>query len=128
MAVRCRPMNGREKERGATCLIRMEGNQTIITKPPDPKTPNAKPDVKSFTYDYSYWSYDSKDPKYASQETVYNDLGKDLLNHAFSGYNTCIFACKSFLLSSEHINNGDRWSNWSWKILLNGNFFVFNSK
>ncbi len=34
------------------------------------------------------------EPGYASQETVYNDLGKDLLDHAFEGFNTCIIACK----------------------------------
>lgn len=33
------------------------------------------------------------EPGYASQETVYNDLGKDLLDHSFEGFNTCIFAC-----------------------------------
>ncbi|RCH81242.1 kinesin-like protein Klp8, partial [Rhizopus azygosporus] len=37
VVVRCRPLNSREIARGATCLIRMEGNQTIITKPPDHK-------------------------------------------------------------------------------------------
>jgi len=34
------------------------------------------------------------EPGYASQETVYNDLGKDLLDHAFEGFNTCIIACE----------------------------------
>ncbi|RCH88049.1 kinesin-like protein Klp8 [Rhizopus azygosporus] len=33
VVVRCRPLNSREKARGAPCLIRMEGNKTIITKP-----------------------------------------------------------------------------------------------
>lgn len=34
------------------------------------------------------------EPGYASQQTVYNDLGKDLLDHSFEGFNTCIFACE----------------------------------
>lgn len=89
VAVRCRPLNSREKERGATCLIRMEGNQTIITKPAGE---GSKPDTKVFAYDYSYWSYDPRDPNYASQDVVYNDLGQELLEHAFNGYNTCLFA------------------------------------
>jgi kinesin family protein 1 len=72
----------------------MEGNQTIITKPANPADPTSKPDVKSFAYDHSYWSFDPKAPNYASQAVVYNDLGKELLDHAFEGYNTCIFACK----------------------------------
>ncbi|KAK9762739.1 hypothetical protein K7432_011241 [Basidiobolus ranarum] len=85
VVVRCRPLNSREKARGAQCLIRMEGDQTIITKPDDNS-------VKSFVFDRSYWSFDKNDPSYASQETLYNDLGEELLDHAFGGYNTCIFA------------------------------------
>ncbi|KAJ1911285.1 hypothetical protein IWQ60_010212 [Tieghemiomyces parasiticus] len=103
VAVRCRPLNTREKTRGAVGLIRMEGNQTIITKPLDSKVkpdPNAKPDphaTKTFAFDYSYWSADKDAPNYTSQQDVFNDLGQQLLDHAFAGYNTCIFACKSDL-------------------------------
>ncbi|KAK9767804.1 hypothetical protein K7432_002085 [Basidiobolus ranarum] len=85
VVVRCRPLNTREKERGASCLIRMKDNQTIITKPDDQST-------KSFAFDKSYWSANKEDKNYASQRVLYNDLGEDLLNHAFEGYNTCIFA------------------------------------
>ncbi|RIB23929.1 hypothetical protein C2G38_1958650 [Gigaspora rosea] len=100
VVVRCRPLNSREIARGAKCLIRMEGNQTIITRPTESTDPgNAKAvakkgeeDVKSFTFDKSYWSFDKNDPNYATQAHLYNDLGEDLLNHAFGGYNTCIFA------------------------------------
>jgi kinesin family protein 1 len=28
----------------------------------------------------------------ANQQRVYDDLGANLLNHSFEGYNTCIFA------------------------------------
>ncbi|KAL9553778.1 hypothetical protein MBANPS3_003124 [Mucor bainieri] len=87
VVVRCRPLNSRELARGATCLIRMEGNQTIISKPPDHKGNRDMEDVKAFTFDKSYWSADKNDPTYADQEMVYNDLGEDLLNHAFDGYN-----------------------------------------
>ncbi|RCH86805.1 kinesin-like protein Klp8, partial [Rhizopus stolonifer] len=40
----------------------------------------------------SYWSADKNDPQFADQELVYNDLGRELLDHAFDGYNCCIFA------------------------------------
>jgi kinesin family protein 1 len=63
----------------------MNGNQTIISKPGQPD--------KAFTFDESYWSCDKEDPDYADQEHVYNDLGRGLLDHAFDGYNCCIFAC-----------------------------------
>jgi hypothetical protein len=35
VAVRMRPFNEREKKMGATCCIRMVGNQTLITNPDD---------------------------------------------------------------------------------------------
>lgn len=81
--------NTTERTRGAIELVRMEGNQTIITKKGDKEET-----VKAFTFDHSYWSVDKDHPDYADQELVYNDLGKELLDHAFDGYNCCIFACK----------------------------------
>ncbi|CAO3651247.1 unnamed protein product [Cunninghamella echinulata] len=92
VVVRCRPLNSRELAKGSTCLIRMEGNQTIISRPPDQRTGKESEDFKAFTFDKSYWSADKKDPNYADQKTVYNDLGEELLDHAFNGYNCCIFA------------------------------------
>lgn len=32
------------------------------------------------------------DPLFATQERVYNDIGQEMLEHAFEGYNVCIFA------------------------------------
>lgn len=67
----------------------MEGNQTIL------QNPKSSDDIKAFTFDRSYWSAGNKtDSDYADQETVYNDVGREWLNHAFDGYNCCIFACK----------------------------------
>ncbi|KAI9318181.1 hypothetical protein BX666DRAFT_2026588 [Dichotomocladium elegans] len=70
----------------------MEGNQTIISRPDELKTGKDSEDVKAFTFDKSYWSADKNAPNYADQQTVYNDLGEELLDHAFDGYNCCIFA------------------------------------
>ncbi|KAF1796402.1 hypothetical protein V8B55DRAFT_1029637 [Mucor lusitanicus] len=92
VVVRCRPMNAREIARGAVGLIRMDGDQTIISRPPDQRTGKESEDVKAFTFDKSYWSADKNDPRYADQQTVYNDMGEELLDHAFDGYNCCIFA------------------------------------
>ncbi|GBC07139.1 hypothetical protein RclHR1_07290001, partial [Rhizophagus clarus] len=99
VVVRCRPLNSREIARGAKCLIRMDGNQTIITRPDinDPGNVrvakrNGVEDMKSFTFDESYWSFDKNDPNYATQAMLYEDLGEELLDHTFEGYNTCIFA------------------------------------
>ncbi|KAG0007076.1 kinesin-like protein Klp8 [Modicella reniformis] len=61
---------------------------TTITKPDGPEGGTSK----SFSFDHSYWSFDRNDPNYAGQQRLYEDLGVELLNHAFSGYNTCIVA------------------------------------
>ena len=37
-------------------------------------------------------SCDPKDRKYTNQATVYNDLGTDVVNSCFDGYNACLFA------------------------------------
>lgn len=37
---------------------------------------------------------DKDDPDYASQQTLFNDLGVELLDNAFQGFNACIFACE----------------------------------
>ncbi|PKB99781.1 kinesin-domain-containing protein [Rhizophagus irregularis] len=97
VVVRCRPLNSREIARGANRLISMVGNQTFITRPDvnDPGNANKRDgieDVKSFTFDKSYWSFDKNDPNYATQAMLYNDLGEEFLDYAFEGYNTCIFA------------------------------------
>ena len=46
----------------------------------------------TFNFDHSYWSMDETQPQFASQEQVYLDVGRELLDHAFEGYNTCLFA------------------------------------
>ncbi|KAF4118373.1 kinesin-like protein KIF16B isoform X2 [Onychostoma macrolepis] len=95
VAVRVRPMNRREKELSAKCIIEMEGNKTTITnlKIPDGVTGDSvREKAKTFTYDFSYDSSDSKNGSFVSQEKVFKDLGTDVLKAAFEGYNACIFA------------------------------------
>uniref|UniRef100_A0A6Q2Y1Z3 plus-end-directed kinesin ATPase n=1 Tax=Esox lucius TaxID=8010 RepID=A0A6Q2Y1Z3_ESOLU len=88
VAVRVRPFNSRETSKESKCIIQMQGNSTIISNPKNPKDP-----AKSFSFDHSYWSHTTpEDPAFASQSLVYNDLGKEMLQHAFDGYNVCIFA------------------------------------
>ncbi|XP_068277355.1 kinesin-like protein KIF1A isoform X11 [Nyctibius grandis] len=88
VAVRVRPFNSREMSRESKCIIQMSGNTTTILNPKQPKeTP------KSFSFDYSYWSHTTPaDINYASQKQVYRDIGEEMLQHAFEGYNVCIFA------------------------------------
>ena len=91
-----------EIARGAKCLVRMEGNQTIL-EPPEPGSAGAQAasgraterKAMNFTFDKSYWSAGPRDePGYCSQQTLYDDLGKELLDHGFAGFNACILACE----------------------------------
>ena len=61
------------------------GTQTKVT---DPKNGA----VKTFNFDHSFWTFDEQDPHYAKQEDVFDNLGVDVLDNAFSGYNACVFA------------------------------------
>ncbi|XP_061592377.1 kinesin-like protein KIF1B isoform X21 [Cololabis saira] len=88
VAVRVRPFNTRELSKDSKCIIQMQGNTTTILNPKQPKEP-----AKTFSFDYSYWSHTTpEDTSFASQNLVYNDIGKEMLAHAFEGYNVCIFA------------------------------------
>ncbi|KAJ8285057.1 hypothetical protein COCON_G00039070 [Conger conger] len=95
VAVRVRPMNRREKDLSAKCIIHMQGNKTSITnlKIPDGNSGDSgRERIKTFTYDFSYDSADGRSSSFVSQETVFKDLGSDVLKAAFEGYNACIFA------------------------------------
>eukprot|EP00327_Prymnesium_parvum_P006600 CAMPEP_0182806980 /NCGR_PEP_ID=MMETSP0006_2-20121128/5888_1 /TAXON_ID=97485 /ORGANISM="Prymnesium parvum, Strain Texoma1" /LENGTH=1608 /DNA_ID=CAMNT_0024932631 /DNA_START=18 /DNA_END=4844 /DNA_ORIENTATION=- len=105
VAVRVRPFNSREKDRNATCIIRMRGKTTVIINPDTEEE-------KEFAFDYSYWSHDGFDvldepagyneisttnpskfgAEYASQKTVYDGLGAGVLTNALKGFNCCLFA------------------------------------
>lgn len=99
----------------------MTGNQTILDPPEQGSAQDSKRATErktmAFSFDKSYWSAGPRDePGYCSQQTLYDDLGKELLDHGFSGFNACILACK--LLSSlfldvvaEHVASF-RWANW----------------
>ncbi|XP_056018125.1 kinesin-like protein unc-104 isoform X3 [Ostrea edulis] len=90
VAVRVRPFNSREMNLKSELIINMKDKTTVITNPKaGPK------DVKnrSFNFDYSYWSHTTpEDPNFATQRQVYEDIGVEMLDHTFEGYNMCIFA------------------------------------
>jgi len=89
VAVRLRPFNHSEKENDSKLIIKIhprESQCTIVN-------PNKDNDEKSFTYDFLYNSFlPEDDENHASQQTVWNDLGNELLDAAWSGYNYSLFA------------------------------------
>ncbi|XP_004697876.1 kinesin-like protein KIF16B isoform X2 [Echinops telfairi] len=95
VAVRVRPMNRREKDLEAKFIIQMEKSKTTITnlKIPEGGTGDSgRERTKTFTYDFSFYSADSKSEDYISQEMVFKTLGTDVVKSAFEGYNACVFA------------------------------------
>ncbi|KAG9510320.1 Kinesin-like protein KIF1A, partial [Fragariocoptes setiger] len=118
VAVRVRPFNSREIRLDCKCCVSMDQQSTTVTKLASTSSNqcqstgnNTSADRSNlsicsnkenyqdqvltthrFTFDHSYWSHNKQDPHYADQERVYNDIGKNMLEHAIGGYNICIFA------------------------------------
>ncbi|XP_010128504.1 PREDICTED: kinesin-like protein KIF14 [Chlamydotis macqueenii] len=85
VAVRVRPFSNREKNENSVPVISMSGSETAVRNP-------ATNQVYSFSYDFSFWSFDKQHPNFASQAMIYKTLAVPLLDRAFEGYNTCLFA------------------------------------
>ena len=85
--VRCRPMNSREKTRGATHLVDVVDEHQLVLNPPpdtDPKAAANKATKKGsmpFSFDRSY-------DENTEQRTLFEYVGIELLSHAFNGFNT----------------------------------------
>ncbi|XP_052888776.1 kinesin-like protein Klp98A isoform X2 [Anopheles moucheti] len=101
VAVRVRPFNQREHELGAKLIVQMDGKKTRLLKPKlgigngirgDLASRAAQDPFNDFTFDHSYWSVDEHDPHFTPQETVFDDLGTEIVDCAFQGYNACVFA------------------------------------
>jgi kinesin family protein 13 len=104
VAVRVRPFNRREVDLGTKCVVDMETDdekeQTILYHPSTGVKESSEKEShhvskkapKSFAFDHCFMSIEESSPKFASQEKVFECLGKDILERAFEGYNACIFA------------------------------------
>ncbi|KAG9266797.1 kinesin-like protein KIF14 isoform X1 [Astyanax mexicanus] len=85
VAVRVRPFSSREKGENSCQVIFMDNQETVVQHPDTKQT-------YTFAFDFSFCSLDEMDPRFASQQTVYENLAKPLLERAFEGFNTCLFA------------------------------------
>lgn len=79
----------------------MSDRKTIIANPRD------KDEVKEFTFDHSYWSFQPNDANFASQSLIFNDLGEGIVDDALEGYNSCIFAYGQTGSGKTHTMMGD---------------------
>uniref|UniRef100_A0A8C5X9R6 Kinesin-like protein KIF14 n=1 Tax=Malurus cyaneus samueli TaxID=2593467 RepID=A0A8C5X9R6_9PASS len=85
VAVRVRPFNNREKTEDLFPVVSMSGSETVVRNP-------STNQIYSFSYDFSFWSFDKGHPNFASQAMIYKTLAVPLLERAFEGYNACLFA------------------------------------
>ncbi|NWT33612.1 KIF14 protein, partial [Cardinalis cardinalis] len=85
VAARVRPFSNREKTEDSFPVVSMNGSETIVQN-------LSTNQVYSFSYDFSFWSFDKSHPNFASQAMIYKTLALPLLERAFEGYNACLFA------------------------------------
>jgi hypothetical protein len=76
-------------------VVTMNGNQTVLD--------NRRGKHHSFFYDYSFWSADRSDASYASQDVIFDKIGRPLLDRSFEGYNCCLFAYGQVCSSASHL-------------------------
>lgn len=109
-AVRIRPLNTREIGSNSRIIVSNPGfmSQGIqIINPIFFKSSNQteklrKLEERGFSFDHTFWSLDGgngvdKD-EYASQEDIYDRIGKPIIQHAMSGFNCSLFAYGRSLL------------------------------
>ncbi|KAL1262745.1 hypothetical protein QQF64_005484 [Cirrhinus molitorella] len=96
VAVRVRPLSQREKDLSAKVIIQVDGHKTSVLNMKDNfhfMTGESYGEcVKSFSYDFSYDSMNSASLSFVTQEKIFKDLGTDVMQAAFEGYNACVFA------------------------------------
>ena len=101
VAVRVRPMGTVAREHGQAAVVAMEGKVTRVHHPDK----DGEGSVHPFSFDHSYWSSDGctvgadgtrwpdgDASRYASQETVWRDLGPMVLGNAFNGIDATVMA------------------------------------
>ena len=97
VAVRVRPFNGRERQMTSRLVVGMNGNQVCLQPVEEgdkgPTTLHGdKHKPHNFAFDHAYWSHDPGDKMFVAQDRVFTDLGQDVVQNAFDGYNVCVFA------------------------------------
>ena len=81
VVVRCRPLGQKEIQEQRECVVNVEMNHGTIAV----CNPSNIKEIKSFTFDHTYdW--------HATQELIFNQTAKPILESVMEGYNGTIFA------------------------------------
>jgi len=101
VAVRVRPFNGREKQLHSQLVVKMTGNQVTLNPAPSDLDKSDKSSTHlsgdklkphNFTFDHAYWSHDPGDAHFTTQDRVFTQLGQEVVDQSYKGYNMCVFA------------------------------------
>jgi hypothetical protein len=84
VAVRCRPMNKKETQRGCKNIVTINEN-LIHIEDPEIDSGASKNPKSDYTYDFVY-------NESSTQDQVYHDLGMSMVTKALDGFNGTIFA------------------------------------
>ena len=84
VAIRMRPLNEREKSSGQEACFKCMSDQNAIVQLRDGK------DI-----DGQFYQYDKVFDENSSTDSVYDYVGKDLVNGVVNGISGTIFACKT---------------------------------
>lgn len=91
VCVRVRPLSPKELENNERVCVR------IPPESPHPTTvmmlnPVDLSHSKNYSFDRAYWSVKPSDTHFATQDSIMEDLGAELVAHVMDGYNACLFA------------------------------------
>ncbi|XP_071162828.1 uncharacterized protein [Mytilus edulis] len=96
VAVRVRPINKRELDQNGKSIVDTNGDAISVTNikvDSNAEYGDSRERIKTFTFDYCYDSTgEPHSPQYAPQQLVFQDLGTEVLQAAFEGYNACVLA------------------------------------
>jgi hypothetical protein len=85
--VRARPLDN-DADPGDFLQVGVDDPKRIVIK--DPDTTNRKYTEVAFQFDKVFWTGES-------QAAIFEEVCKSQVDHVLNGYNSCCFACKSFL-------------------------------
>jgi len=85
VAVRCRPLNSRETEDARERIVLMSSGTSVAVAQPGGSGMRAVEEAKTFTFDRVYdWN--------STQESLFEECGKPIVDAVMEGYNGTIFA------------------------------------
>ena len=94
VAVRVRPLNENEiKDLKSSVVQTSLNNNSLILHCQDPVyTRNHHASKKTFYFDHVFGNNNEFKNKNISQKTIFESIGKEVVQNAFGGFNCCVFA------------------------------------